>query len=63
MERMASTASERLARRIVANPFGSKVWSITLTLAPSVYRERLARHEELVHLSLEVNRCPNAQPT
>jgi len=32
-------------------------------LAPSVYRERLARHEELVHLSLEVNRCPNAQPT
>ena len=29
-------------------------------LAPSVYRARLARHEELVHLSLEVNRCPNA---
>ncbi len=30
-------------------------------LAPAVYRERLARHDELVHLSLEVNRCPNAQ--
>ena len=27
-------------------------------LAPSAYRARLARHEELVHLSLEVNRCP-----
>ena len=29
-------------------------------LAPAVYRERLARHEELVHVSLEVNRCPQA---
>jgi cation diffusion facilitator family transporter len=27
-------------------------------LAPSVYRARLARHDELVHLSLEVHRCP-----
>jgi cation diffusion facilitator family transporter len=27
-------------------------------LAPSVYRARLARHAELVHVSLEVNRCP-----
>jgi cation diffusion facilitator family transporter len=27
-------------------------------LAPSAYRERLARHSQLVHLSLEVNRCP-----
>lgn len=25
---------------------------------PSVYRARLARHQELVHVSLEVNRCP-----
>jgi cation diffusion facilitator family transporter len=25
---------------------------------PSVYRARLARHEELVHVSLEVNLCP-----
>jgi cation diffusion facilitator family transporter len=31
-------------------------------LAPSVYRARLARHEELVHLSLEVNRCPGERP-
>jgi cation diffusion facilitator family transporter len=30
--------------------------------APAVYRQRLARHAELVHLSLEVNRCPNAEP-
>jgi cation diffusion facilitator family transporter len=29
-------------------------------LAPAAYRERLARHAELVHLSLEVNRCPHA---
>jgi cation diffusion facilitator family transporter len=29
-------------------------------LAPSVYRARLARHDELVHVSLEVNRCPHA---
>ncbi|WP_280153200.1 CDF family Co(II)/Ni(II) efflux transporter DmeF [Piscinibacter sp. XHJ-5] len=29
---------------------------------PSVYRARLARHEELVHLSLEVNRCPGERP-
>ncbi|HEY0855461.1 MAG TPA: CDF family Co(II)/Ni(II) efflux transporter DmeF [Albitalea sp.] len=28
---------------------------------PSVYRERLARHRQLVHLSLEVNRCPTAK--
>ena len=27
-------------------------------LAPSVYRARLAHHTELVHVSLEVNRCP-----
>jgi len=27
-------------------------------LAPSVYRERLARHAELAHVSIEVNRCP-----
>jgi len=31
-------------------------------LAPAVYRQRLARHAELVHLSLEVNRCPSAEP-
>jgi cation diffusion facilitator family transporter len=31
-------------------------------LEPAVYRARLARHRELVHLSLEVNRCPTAQP-
>jgi cation diffusion facilitator family transporter len=31
-------------------------------LAPAAYRARLARHPELVHLSLEVNRCPGAEP-
>ncbi|MBW8828327.1 MAG: CDF family Co(II)/Ni(II) efflux transporter DmeF [Burkholderiales bacterium] len=31
-------------------------------LAPAVYRQRLARHVQLVHLSLEVNRCPQAMP-
>lgn len=30
-------------------------------LEPAVYRQRLARHAELVHLSLEVNRCPTAE--
>lgn len=29
-------------------------------LPPSVYRERLKVHEELVHVSIEVNRCPHA---
>ena len=29
-------------------------------LAPAVYRERLAAHGELVHVSIEVNRCPQA---
>lgn len=29
-------------------------------LAPSVYRERLTVHEELAHVSIEVNRCPHA---
>jgi cation diffusion facilitator family transporter len=29
-------------------------------LAPSVYRERLKQHEELVHVAIEVNRCPHA---
>ena len=29
-------------------------------LAPAEYRARLARHDELVHVSLEVNRCPHA---
>ncbi|CAN7614864.1 CDF family Co(II)/Ni(II) efflux transporter DmeF [Rhizobacter sp. LjRoot28] len=29
-------------------------------LAPADYRARLAVHEELVHVSVEVNRCPNA---
>ena len=28
-------------------------------LAPSIYRARLAQHNELVHVSLEVNRCPH----
>jgi len=31
-----------------------------MPLAPALYRERLAHHEQLVHLSLEVNRCPKA---
>jgi cation diffusion facilitator family transporter len=31
--------------------------------SPSVYRARLARHEELVHLSLEVNLCPGRGTT
>ncbi|HJV62603.1 MAG TPA: CDF family Co(II)/Ni(II) efflux transporter DmeF [Albitalea sp.] len=30
-------------------------------LAPAAYRERLARHRQLAHLSLEVNRCPAAR--
>ncbi len=30
-------------------------------LEPSVYRERLVAHSELVHVSIEVNRCPNPQ--
>jgi cation diffusion facilitator family transporter len=29
-------------------------------LAPGVYRARLAGHAQLVHVSLEVNRCPHA---
>ena len=29
-------------------------------LTPSVYRDRLKAHEELVHVSIEVNRCPHA---
>jgi cation diffusion facilitator family transporter len=29
-------------------------------LAPAEYRARLALHDELVHVSLEVNRCPQA---
>ncbi len=29
-------------------------------LAPAEYRARLARHDQLVHVSLEVNRCPHA---
>ncbi len=29
-------------------------------LAPSAYRERLAVHQQLVHVSVEVNRCPAA---
>jgi cation diffusion facilitator family transporter len=31
-------------------------------LAPTVYRARLAQHAELVHVSLEVNRCPGSAP-
>lgn len=30
-----------------------------MPLAPAMYRERLAHHRQLVHLSLEVNRCPH----
>ncbi len=29
-----------------------------MPLAPALYRERLAHHTQLVHLSLEVNHCP-----
>lgn len=29
-------------------------------LSPEAYRERLKVHEELVHVSVEVNRCPHA---
>ncbi|HUG21575.1 CDF family Co(II)/Ni(II) efflux transporter DmeF [Piscinibacter sp.] len=29
-------------------------------LAPSAYRERLQRHRQLAHVSLEVNRCPRS---
>ncbi|HJV95367.1 MAG TPA: CDF family Co(II)/Ni(II) efflux transporter DmeF [Albitalea sp.] len=31
-------------------------------LAPSAYRDRLAEHRQLVHVSVEVNRCPAAPP-
>ncbi len=31
-------------------------------LAPATYRERLAAHHELVHVSVEVNRCLRAAP-
>jgi cation diffusion facilitator family transporter len=31
-------------------------------LAPGVYRERLRGHVELVHVSVEVNRCERAAP-
>lgn len=31
-----------------------------MPLAPAMYRERLMRHKQIVHLSLEVNRCPHA---
>jgi cation diffusion facilitator family transporter len=31
-------------------------------LAPAVYRERLGAHRELVHVSVEVNRCLQAAP-
>lgn len=31
-------------------------------LEPSAYRARLAVHEELAHVSVEVNRCPHAGP-
>jgi cation diffusion facilitator family transporter len=30
-------------------------------LEPQAYRDRLARHRELVHVSVEVNRCPMAR--
>jgi len=30
-------------------------------LEPAAYRERLAQHAQLVHLSVEVNRCPTAE--
>jgi cation diffusion facilitator family transporter len=32
-------------------------------LAPAEYRARLAQYDELVHVSLEVNRCPHASDT
>jgi len=47
--------------RVGREAFAAEVCIVAdVPLAPSVYRERLAQHEELVHVSIEVNRCPHA---
>ncbi|HEY2926973.1 CDF family Co(II)/Ni(II) efflux transporter DmeF [Piscinibacter sp.] len=48
--------------RVGRNQFAAIVCIVAdAPLAPSVYRERLTQHHELVHLSVEVNRCPTAR--
>ena len=48
--------------RVGRNQFAAIVCIVAdAPLAPSVYRDLLAQHRELVHLSIEVNRCPSAR--
>jgi cation diffusion facilitator family transporter len=48
--------------RVGRNQFAAIVCIVAdAPLAPSVYRDRLTQHRELVHLSVEVNRCPSAR--
>jgi Co/Zn/Cd efflux system component len=47
--------------RVGRDSFAAEVCIVAdVPLAPSVYRERLKQHEALVHVSIEVNRCPHA---
>ena len=49
--------------RVGRNQFAAIVCVVAdVPLAPSVYRERLARHAELAHVSVEVNLCPDRGP-
>jgi cation diffusion facilitator family transporter len=44
--------------RVGRESFAAEVCIVAdVPLAPSVYRDRLRQHEELVHVSIEVNRC------
>jgi len=46
--------------RVGRNQFAAIVCIVAdAPLAPSAYRDRLAQHHELVHVSVEVNRCPS----
>ena len=48
--------------RVGRNQFAAIVCIVAdAPLAPAIYRDRLAQHHELVHLSVEVNRCPTAR--
>ncbi len=47
--------------RVGREAFAAQVCIVAdVPLAPAVYRERLKVHEELVHVAIEVNRCPHA---
>jgi len=47
--------------RVGREAFAAEVCIVAdVPLAPSVYRERLKVHDELVHVAIEVNRCPHA---